>query len=118
MMATGKKKTFAGKITAANPAVAFLSEPVEQVKPVKPVTMVKQVSTADMDKQVNMVRMVKPDVPATKYTFNISTPVLEDLRKIATMRRISVTTLINSELDEFCRTEAITVKRYDDTFGA
>jgi hypothetical protein len=100
------KKSFSGKINAMiNPATAFLSEPdapanADQPKGTKKAEDALQ--AAGMNK--------KP------YTFHVDNGVLEDLKKIAVMKQMSVTRLMNEALHDFCDAESGTIRRYKDTF--
>ena len=117
-MTAGKKKSFAGKINNANPAVSFLSSPgpeEEEIEtPEEPVVPVVSASNASARKPA------PTQTPKTekdkKLTIMMKSGVFENLKMIATMKRTSLTSLMNSVLNDFCANETTTIKRYKDTF--
>ena len=115
-MTAGKKKSFAGKINNANPAVSFLSGPAEKEieSPEEPVVPVSPASSGSAEKPAP-IRPPKTE-KGKKLTIMMKNGVFEDLKMIATMKRTSLTSLMNSVLNDFCANEAAIIKRYKDTF--
>jgi hypothetical protein len=115
-MTAGKKKSFTGKINHTNPAVSFLSDPEEKEieTPEEPIVSESPAS------RVSAAKPAPVQTPKTekdkKLTIMMKSGVFEDLKMIATMKRISLTSLMNSVLNDFCANETAIIKRYKDTF--
>lgn len=109
-----KKDFSAAKNPVLNPAMRFITTATEPAAP----PVLEPVPTPEPNREKKPAAAADAgERKSRRLNLLVQPSVLEDISRIATMRRTSVNDLINSVLKDYAQAEAETLARYVEAFG-
>ena len=99
----------------SNPALQFISKAVQEED--TPATDNTHYTHTIHTKHNTVKPKVKEEIKSKRLNLLLQPSVVEDMEKIAAMRRSSVNDLINTVLKGFISQEGDTLARYEEVFG-